>query len=84
MLVPGAKQLKERRIAENTSQDQLAEDCGVRQATISNIETGKHRPSLELREMFKERYGIDLDAWRTLAERKRLKRQAELRKAAAG
>ena len=84
MLVPGAKQLKERRDAERTTQDQLAADCDVRQATISNIECGKHRPSLNLREIFHERYGIELDAWRTPAERKRLNHQTELRKAANG
>ena len=84
MLVLGARQLKDRRIAEGTSQDQLAVDWDVRQATISNIETGKHRPSQELRDLAKNRYGIDPDAWRTAVERKRLKRQVELRKAANG
>ena len=83
MLVPGAKQLKELRDAEGTSQEQLAVDCDVRQATISNIETGKHRPSSDLREAFMERYGIELDAWRTPEERKRLEHQAALRDAAA-
>lgn len=83
MLVIGAKQLKERRQAENTSQNQLAKDCDVRQATISNIETGKHRPSSDLREVFEERYGIELDAWRTVAERNRIHHQARLRKAAS-
>lgn len=82
MLVIGAKQLKECRDAEGTSQAQLAVDCDVRQATISNVETGKHRPSLNLREMFKARYGIELDAWRTVAERRLLNHQASLRKAA--
>lgn len=83
VIVPGAKLLKEARIAEGTSQDQLAADVGVRQATISNIETGKHRPTTALREVFLARYGIAVDEWRTPEERKRLQRQEALRKAAA-
>ena len=84
MLVLGAKQLKDRRQAEGTSQDQLAKDCNVRQATVSNIETGKHRPSLQLRDIFKERYGIEHDAWRTAEERRQLAHQTALRQAATG
>lgn len=82
MVTTGSKQLRDRRVAEKTSQDQLAEDWDVRQATISNIETGKHRPSRELRDLAMERYEIEVDAWRTQAERRRLRRNAELREAA--
>ena len=40
--------LKELRIAKGLTQEQLANECGVQRTTITMIELGENKPSVEL------------------------------------
>lgn len=40
--------LKELRIAKGLTQEQLASECGVQRTTITMIEIGENKPSVEL------------------------------------
>lgn len=40
--------LKEMRIAKGLTQEQLANECGVQRTTITMIELGENKPSVEL------------------------------------
>ena len=40
--------LKELRIAKGLTQEQLASECGVQRTTITMIELGENKPSVEL------------------------------------
>ena len=40
--------LKELRIAKGLTQEQLATECGVQRTTITMIELGENKPSVEL------------------------------------
>ena len=44
----GIKMLKTLREQKNLTQEQLAEMCGVRRTTISMIEVGTNKPSIDL------------------------------------
>lgn len=40
--------IKELRIAKGLTQEQLAKECGVQRTTITMIELGENKPSVEL------------------------------------
>ena len=51
--------LKELRIAKGLTQEQLANECGVQRTTITMIELGENKPSVELAKKLGEIFGID-------------------------
>ena len=51
--------LKELRNSKKMSQEELANQCGVIQQTISNIECGLSKPSVELAKKIGEILGFD-------------------------
>ena len=50
--------LKDLRVKSNITQEQLANECGVQRTTISMIETGENRPSVELAKKFGEVFDV--------------------------
>ena len=51
--------LKELRIAKGLTQEQLANECGVQRTTITMIELGVNKPSVELAKKLGEILEID-------------------------
>ena len=51
--------LKEMRIAKGLTQEQLANECGVQRTTITMIELGENKPSVELAKKLGEILEID-------------------------
>ena len=51
--------LKEMRIAKGMTQEQLANECGVQRTTITMIELGENKPSVELAKKLGEILEID-------------------------
>ena len=52
--------IKELRIAQGLTQEQLANECGVQRTTITMIELGENKPSVELDKKLGELFEI---AW---------------------
>ena len=51
--------LKELRIAKGLTQEQLANECGVQRTTITMIELGENKPSVELAKKLGEIFEVD-------------------------
>ena len=51
--------IKELRIAKWLTQEQLANECGVQRTTITMIELGENKPSVELAKELGEIFEID-------------------------
>ena len=51
--------IKELRIAKGLTQEQLANECGVQRTTITMIELGENKPSVELAKKLGEILEID-------------------------
>lgn len=51
--------LKELRIKKGLTQEQLANECGVQRTTITMIELGENKPSVELAKKLGEVFKID-------------------------
>ena len=52
--------IKELRIAKGMTQEQLANECGVQRTTITMIELGENKPSVELAKTLGAIFGV---AW---------------------
>ena len=50
--------IKELRIAKGLTQEQLANECGVQRTTITMIELGENKPSVELAKKFGEVFNV--------------------------
>ena len=50
--------IKELRIAKGLTQEQLANECGVQRTTITMIELGENKPSVELAKKLGEIFKI--------------------------
>ena len=50
--------LKELRTAKGMTQEQLASECGVQRTTITMIELGENKPSVELAKKLGEVFGV--------------------------
>lgn len=57
--------IKELRIEKGFTQEQLASECGVQRTTITMIELGENRPSVELAKKLGEVLGVD---WKVFFE----------------
>ena len=51
--------IKELRIAKGLTQEQLANECGVQRTTITMIELGENKPSVELAKRLGTIFEID-------------------------
>ena len=51
--------IKELRIAKGLTQEQLANECGVQRTTITMIELGENKPSVELAKRLGTIFDVD-------------------------